>query len=251
MKKVKNFVLIIILLTAFNINAFSQLSAGLMFGINMTTINDKAPSGTEKGFNNGSNFGFFLDYKFGDLFHSENKFVNMLSLQFEYSYAKRGPKFATDTIDYYIKNSYHEGYLVLKFTFPLSKKFKGFLLGGPYISYWTFSRSIYKISDVGVIYTNRINYSNEVQVIGDYSFIWSNINYGLCGGGGLIYQLDKFNSFFFEGRLLRDLTNSGKYNSNTQDYNARFGFTSLNFSIGYIYTFGSKKILKELFGAKR
>lgn len=222
--------------------AVAQVQMGLLAGLNMTTATQTPPSGLEKNFNLGTDIGFLIGGKV-----LNRKF----SIVAEYTYSKRGPKFVTDTIEYSIRNSYHMGTIFGKFTFRLFKNLDGHLLAGGYGSYWTFSKSIYEYSEIGVVETNRIKETDPITLAGGYTFNWDNVNYGVTLGGGLSYKFDKFNSIFMDLRYERDITEAGTYNRNPFDYRKRMPIHAIAIKTGYIYTFGSRNILKELFSAKR
>jgi len=237
MWNIRIYILLFVITIGGSLNA--QLQLGLHGGVNMAnTENAKSSS-----FNLGSDFGILAGVKVLK--------ARKISIQGEYNYSKRGPKFVTDTVEYGMSNSYHIGTILGKYSFNLYKKIDGHILVGGYLSYWTYSKVNYEYSGVGVMHSNKIREDDPVTLVADYTFNWNSINYGISFGGGLSYKVDKFNSFFADLRYEKDISEFGKYKRNAVENSKRMSVYAITFKVGYIYTFGSWKLLHEMFAPKR
>jgi len=250
MKIITRYFLLISFLLMFYSTSYSQVSVGLTTGLNLTSVIEDPPQGITLDFGRGQSFGFTINRSFASQTENPKGFGKYFSIMYDQSYAKRGGKYITDSVEFTMRNSYHEIAILFRFTFSLDNNLRLFFNIGPYMSYWTYSKSLYEIDDIGVISTNYINYSDQIEFTKDYSIGKGNFNLGYALGGGLAFNIDELNSFYFEARIMNDLTSNGSYNTNITGLENRYSIYSYNLIIGYMFKLNSSKIFKELFRPK-
>ena len=197
LNQIKVTIIFILVITTLS-NVFSQVSLGIKFGSNWSTVTN-ANSENSKELNRSNVFGIVSSYKLN----------NNLSLNNEVIYSVKG----------YIQNDSHENFsqkfnmnylelpLLIRYNIG-NKDLKYFLNIGPYVAYWLNGYS----SD---------NYSEHLETQNyDFKSIYSSDNktiikdnrtdYGMILGAGITYAFGHGN-IILDARYDYSLTNNNKY----------------------------------------
>ncbi len=197
--------------------SMAQLYVGVKGGGTLNTVSGKAAEGSKKDMLFGYGFGALVNYGFSRSF----------SLQPEVMFIQKGGKTSSETTDDFtqLKANYIEIPILAKAQFG-GEKFKGFVVLGPYASYWVGGKT--KTNILGAESNESINFDNDID---DDGYRQNRIDVGLSGGLGMQYAIGRGN-IFLDARYGFGLSDMNRYKTDPDGYKKQSN-RSAQLSLGY------------------
>ncbi len=197
----------------------AQLYVGAKGTGTMNMVSGKVPSGSEKEMLFGYGFGALVNYGFSNTF----------SLQPEVLYLQKGGRTASESTNDFtqLTANYIEVPILAKAQFG-GEKFKGFVVLGPYASYWVGGKT--KSNILGDESNERIDFDNDLD---DDGYRQNRLDFGLNGGIGMQYAIGRGN-IFLDARYGFGLSDMNRYKTDPEDYKKQSN-RSAQLSLGYAF----------------
>ncbi len=199
--------------------SMAQLHVGVKGTGTLNMISGKVPTGSKKEMTFGYGFGALVNYGFTRTF----------SIQPEVLYLQKGGRTASKTTDDYtqLAANYLEIPILAKAQFG-GEKFKGFVVLGPYASYWVGGKTRSNI--LGAESNERIDFDNDID---DDGFKQNRFDIGINGGLGMQYAIGRGN-IFLDARYGFGLSDMNRYKTDPDGYKKQSN-RSAQLSLGYAF----------------